>query len=208
MAQFDLYIDTYQGVLVSGLTTPQSVPLPQFVQGDDPTLRIFLLKPTWNPLSAYTLEPIGGLSLLVAIGDQVGNATNYYTQQFGWTPSADPNNPNYFIGQLPMNTAPITTLLGSGKSADSVFQVCYTDANAGGAQTTVLEIPCNIKASVIKQGGVIVPAGQTPITLEYANSTFLTRTIKGGFYMVDPNTNKKFFVYISDGKTLQADEVS
>lgn len=206
MAQFDLYIDVYAGALVKGPKNSAPGVLPPLVQGDSPTLRIFLLYPTNNPVTPYTFVGASGtgLSLQVAIGDKIGNATNYYTQQFLWAVSADPGNTNYFIATLPMNTAAITTLLGGNASANSTFQVVYIQ---GGLQTTVLEIACTINASVIKGGGVIVPPGVNPVTLEYVNATFMKGSV-AGFFLANNNTNKKVFVYLGDDNEVHFDPVN
>jgi hypothetical protein len=206
MAQtIDLYADVFNKALVSGLNG-QSVNLPPLYQGDSPTFRIFLVYPTFNPLSPYTLLPIGGLSLLVAIGQKKGSGGTTYTNQYTWAPSTDPANPNYFIAQLPLNTAAITTAIGTGQqTTDAWLQIEYVQ---GGVPTTVLEVSCTINASVIQNGGVVVPPGLTPVSAEYVNATFLTRNISGGFYMSNPNTGKQVFVYLGDDNTVHFDPVN
>lgn len=204
MATWDLYIDVFNQILISGLGG-QSANLPQLFQGDTPKFRIFLCYPTYSPLMPYNLVQIGGLSLQVAVGDKQGSGGTVYTSQLTWAPSSDPGNPNYFTASLPLNTAPINAKLGSNASFGAFFQVVYLQ---GGVQTTVLEIACTINASVIQGGGVVVPPGLTPVSAEYVNATFLTRTIQGGFTMVDPNTGKRFFIYVGDDKTLHCDEIN
>lgn len=204
MAQLDLYIDVFNQSLIAGLQG-QSANLPQLYQGDTPTLRIFLCNPTFDPRTPYTLQPIGGLSLEVAIGDKQGTGGTVYTSQLVWAPSSDPNQPNYFIATLPLNTAPINTKLGASASFGAWFQVVYQQ---NGVQTTVLEIPCTVNASVIQNGGVIVPPGLTPLSAEYANATFLTRVITGGITWVNPNTGKRVFQYLGDDNTIHEDPIN
>lgn len=204
MAQYDLYIDVVAGALISSLQNPQTTNPPPLVQGDNPTWRIWLCNPTGDPRTPYTLIPIAGLSLQVAIGDKVGNTTNYYTQQFTWAPSADPANPNYFIAQLPLNTAAITTLLGSGASANSTLQVVYIQ---GGFPTTVLEIQVTIQAAVIKNGGVIVPPGATFLSAETAAATYLKRTIVGAIILQNPNGKQVALFCDADG-SFKADPLN
>ena len=213
MAQLDIYIDILNQAVVGGLSG-QASPLPQFYQGDTPTLRIFLLYPSTVPfagafsgaLAPYTYVGTAGLTLLVEVGQKKGTGGIVYTSQLVWAPSTDPNNPNYFIAQLPMNTVAIGTALGTGAViGDAFLQVAYLQ---NGLQSTVLEVSCVINAGVIQNGGVVVPPGLNPVSLEYVNATFLTRLIIGGFTMVDPNTNKKFYVYVGDDKTLHCDEVN
>lgn len=205
MAQFDLYIDVLNQQLVSGLSG-QNVNLPGLYQDDVPTFRIFLLYPTGNLTTPYSFIGTSGLSLQVAIGQKKGTGGIVYTQQLTWAPSTDPNNPNYWIATIPLNTTPINTGLGSNPTlTDGYFQVVYLQ---NGVQSTVLEVNCTINASVIQGGAVVVPPGLTPVSLEYVNANFLTRTIVGGFTMVNPNTNKKIFVYLGDDSTFHADPLN
>lgn len=205
MAQYDLYVDVLNNQLVTSLANAAAAPIPPLIQGDTPTWRIFLVVPTGNFLAPYTSLSIGGLSLEVALGDKIGNATNYYATQFAWTPSSDPTNPNYFIGQFALNTDPITTALGGNASFQPWLEIKYVSA---GVPTSVFQKQVTVNAAVIKGGGVVVPPGLNPISAEYANATFLTRTIHGGFFLVDDNTGKKVFIYLADDGTVHMDPVN
>ena len=206
MAQFDLYIDINGGQLVTGAANSTPAPAPPFVQGDTPTFRIFLLQRTATyPVTPYTAVPIGGLTLEAALGTKVGSGGTIYTQQLAWTPSADPNNPNYWIATFPLNTAAVTTLLGSNPNAPAWFEVKYV---SGGVPTTVLQQLMTVQASVIQGAGVVVPPGLTPVSAEFANATFLTRNISGAIYLVNPNTGKKVALYLGDDNTVHEDAVN
>src|SRR5262245_52124200 len=125
MATIDLYVDTFNKKLVAGLLDSTSVQLPKFFQGDTPTLKVYLLSPvTGSSLTTpYEYIPYSGITLQAAIGTRVGNSTLYYTQQFTWTDSGDPDNP-YFTADFPMNTAAITALLaGSGSVTSAFFEI-------------------------------------------------------------------------------------
>lgn len=205
MAQFDLYIDVSQNMLVGGTLNPQAAKAPPFVQGDSPTFRIFLLTPTGNPITPYNFIPTAGLSLEAALGSKIGSGSTLYTNQYVWTPSTDPQNPNYWIATFPMNTAAITTLIGAAASAQAWFEVKYV---TNGVPTTVLQLQVTVQAAVIQGAGVVVPPGLTPVSAEYVNATFLKQTIVGPFFLVDPNTNKKFAIYVGDDGSLHADPVN
>ncbi|HEV2210862.1 MAG TPA: hypothetical protein VG167_18975 [Verrucomicrobiae bacterium] len=208
MAQSDIYIDTNAGTVVSGINNSQAAALPPFIQGDTPTFRIWLLSRTASfPLvSPYSLVPIAGLQLEAALGDKIGNVTNYYANQFVWAPSTDPNNPNYFIAQFPLNTPALNTLIGSAASAQTTFEVKYL---ANGFPTTVLSVPAIVQASVIKAGGVpAVPPGLTPLSAEYANATFMTRTVTGQLFFKNPNTGKIVALYLGDDGSMHEDPVN
>jgi hypothetical protein len=205
MAQFSLFIDTASGTLVQDSSNSAAAPLPALVQGDTLNLRIYLLArtpgfPLVNP--PYTIISNAGMALQVAIGDKVGNVTNYYATQFVWNP--DQAN-QYFSAALALNTAAITALLGSGASATTWLDIQYL---IGGIPTTVLEIPVTIQASVIKAGGgAPLPPGQTPLSAEYANATFLTRSVVGQIILVNANTGKKIALYVDDDGKAQMDPI-
>ena len=74
MAQFDLYIDTVAGTLVTGPANPTVAIMPRLTQGDTISLRIYLLArtvtyPVANPFSIINNA---NLSLKVAIGPKDG----------------------------------------------------------------------------------------------------------------------------------------
>jgi hypothetical protein len=102
-----------------------------------------------------------------------------------------------------MNTAAISTLLGSSSSAQAWFEVKLIE---DALPTTILSKQVSVQAAVIKDGGVIVPAGLTPLSVEAANVIYLQREISGPIYLIDPDTGGKLRVWNNAG-TLQADEV-
>ena len=206
MAQIDLYVDIFNRALVSGLNGG-SISLPQLYQSDDPIFRIFPVYPTFAIIPPlYTGVSISGLSLQVAIGQKKGTGGTIYTQQLTWAPSSDPNNPNYFIADLPLNTTAINTALGANASTtDAYFQIVYLQ---GGVQTTILEVPCTINASVIQSGSIVVPPGLQPASVQYVNATFLSRTINGAITLTNPNTGKSALFYLGDDNTLHCDPIN
>lgn len=205
MAQFSIYIDVVNNLVIGGIGIGQgqAASLPPFVEGDTPSYQIFLCTPTNNPLTPYTLMPIGGLSLQVAIGDKIGNVTNYYTTQFVWAPSTDPTQPNYFFATLPLNTAAITTLIGGASSAQSTFEVKYLQ---NGVPTTVLSQQITIQATVIKNGGVVVPPGLTALSAEVANATFLKNPVSDLFLL--GGDGHIYTVYVDGNGSLQCSRFS
>jgi hypothetical protein len=204
MAQFDIFIDTNSQTVVRGFTDSTTVPLPAFVQGDTPTLRIWPLVRTVNFLgpTPYAFLGTAGLTLQVAIGDRIGNTTVYYTQQFTWVADALAQS---FSAQLPLNTAAITTLLGATSQASTWFEVKYL---SGGLPTTVLDASINVQAAVIKVGAVTIPAGATAISAEEVNASCLKRTISGVVILKNDNTGKQVAMYLSDDGTVHFDPIS
>lgn len=204
MAQFDLYIDTVAGSLVTGPANPSVAIMPRLTQGDTISLRIYLLArtvtyPVANPFSIINNA---NLSLKVAIGPKDGTpGSTLYTQQFTW--QQDATN-QYFYADLPLNTAAIGTLLGSSASATAWFEIEYTQNTF---PTTVFSQQVTIHAEVIESGTVSAPAGLTAISAEECNATFLKRE-NSGFYLTNETTGKKMFVYLGDDNSLHAELVS
>ncbi len=203
MANFNLYVDCAGGGLVNGIADMTPAPMPALFQGDTLSLQIYpLARASSYPLGApFTLVGTAGLSLQVAIGTKIGNAATYYTQQFTW--QTDANN-TYFYANLPLNTAAITTLLGTSATASAWFAIALISS---GTPTTILEIPVTINAATIQGGALVIPPGQTPVSAEYCKATFLTRNISGAIIFSSP-AGKKVALYASDDGTIHMDQIT
>ncbi|HEV2350842.1 MAG TPA: hypothetical protein VG028_13455 [Terriglobia bacterium] len=209
MQQFDIFIDINSGQVVTSLTNPAAGLLPAFIQNDTLSLRIWLLVRNagfgTGAANPYSLLNTAGLSLQVTIGDKNSNANNWYTQQFVW--ATDANN-QYFYAQLPLNTAAITTLINAAGNVSAQSWLEVKIQQADGTFLTVLQQQITIQASIDKPGGLVVPAGQTPISMEFAKATFLPRAIVGAITWEDPNTGKTFSVYPGDDGALHCDALN
>ena len=206
MAAFDLYIDTNAGEVVTSQTNSAVVPLPTFIQGDTPTLNVWLLEKTssFPNQPVYSVKNISALSLEVAIGEKIANSTTIYTQQLTFT--KDLNN-TFFTGTLALNTDAITTVIGANPIyGNAYFEVKYLDGS--GFPTTVLEKNITLNAAVLKGVTVTVPPGATALTAEYANAIFLKRLIVGAITIQNPNTGHKMSLYLGDDDTFHADPIS
>lgn len=203
MAQFDLYIDTYSGNLVTGIDNITPASLPKLVQGDTISFRIYLLARTtsYPRGTPFTTINLAALSLKVGIGPKDGTAgSTLYTQQFVW--AKDPTN-SYFFADLPLNTAGITNRIGALESNTAWFEVEYTQ---NGFPTTVFQESVNLHAEVVETGNIVAPAGETAASVEYVNATFL-KNENNGFILKNNNTGVRAFVYLADDGTLKADPI-
>jgi len=204
MAQFDLYVDVVSGDLVTGPSNGQLAAFPKLVQGDTPAFNIYLLKrtvtyPLTNP---YSIINNAALSLKVGIGPKDGTAGSaLYTQQFTWT--RDANN-QYFTASLPLNTAAIATLIGSGSNATAWFEIEYTE---GGFPTTVFQKLVTIEAEVIETGVLTTPAGATAVSLEEIIAQFLKQRNKG-FILDSDDGSKSAYVYLGNDGALHCDPLT
>lgn len=207
MATIDLYIDTFNKKLVAGLLDSTTVSLPKFIQGDTPTLKIWLLTPIASAAlsTPYAYVPVSGVTIQAAIGTRVGNSTTYYTQQMTWTASTDLSDP-HFTASFPMNTAAINTLLGAtGVSTAAFFEVkMITSA----VPTTIYSEGVTVQAAVIKDGGTTEPALGTPLSAEAATAAFLARTIRGAVTLESEDGTKSVSMYVGTDGTVHFDPLT
>lgn len=202
MSAINLFIDIDRSEPVAGKTEPSIVPLPRFIQGDSLLLRIWLLTGR-SRVSSYSYVPVAGITLEAALGVKVGNATTYYTQQFTWTASEDLAQP-YFEAVFPMNTDAITTLIGSAEQDQAWFEVKMIQ---DGTPITVLSKLVTVHASVIKEAGITVPAGLTPLSAEAAAASFVRVIHTGSFDLMNSN-GKGCRLYVDDDGVFRADPIS
>ena len=206
MATIDFKVDILAKRLVTSLLDDSRRELPKLTQGDSPTLRIWFLQPTGTFNNPYTYIATTGITAQVTIGPRAGNSVApYHTSQSVWTPSGDLANP-YHEAILPMNTAAITTLLGSAGSNNSAF--FEIQMISGGVPTTVYSEQCTIIASVFKEGGITVPASPTPLSVEVANVTYVQVDHVGDWILtsaIDPT--KKGRIYWGDDNELHVEPI-
>lgn len=174
------------GLSSSQLIDPSSLPL---FYPDTPNFSIYLLglpvgyNPTNQSASAFASIVPSGLKLYAFMDDgKIGGTT--YTQQVTWT--IDPTN-SFFTGSIPLNTAAIVTLLGTGTSASAWLHIGYTDAN--GNQFTVFSRQVRIGVGINTGAAVVVPPGLTALSKEEALQLFWTINPVVGrpLYLESPN---------------------
>jgi hypothetical protein len=200
MAQFKLYIDTESGELVRGASSTTLANLPRFFQGDTISFRIYLLERTASfpaGSSPYSIINNADLSLRVGIGPKNGTAgSTLYTSQFTW--EKDPTN-SFFFADLALNTSGINGLISGGESGTAWFEVEYIEDSL---PTTVFQRQITIEAEVLESTALIVPPGETPLSAETANATYLQRD-NNGFYLSNATTGHKVFVYLDENDQVQ-----
>lgn len=202
MAVLNLYIDIDRGECVRSVTDGSIAALPLLTQGDSLALRIWLLT-GFSRIARYSQVPVAGITLQLAIGTKTGGAGTYYTQQFTWTASTDLGQP-YFSGEVPMNTAAITTLLGSGKTAPAYMEIKMV---VGGTPTTIYSKPVTINAGVIKDGVDVVPAPLTPLSAEAARAMFVGAIHTGYFDLMNAN-GKGCRLYVDSDGIFHSDPIT
>lgn len=200
MPRTDLFIEISSRESVTSLTNLAPSPLPGFYQGATLDLRIYLIKARTDGADPDRITTTGR-DLYVSVGEKVGNTDTEYTSQSVWTPNPDLTDP-YWEAQLPLNTAAITSLLGTRDKRPAYFEILLYDS---GNPNPVLSKSVSVEATVHK-GSTVVPAGQTPLSAEVAASTYVPQAgFQGKLLLISADGTKQGFVYWGDDNTLHGD---
>jgi len=204
MATADLYIDVANGRFVQSPDNQTVANLPPFVRGTTQNLRIMLLKPTGAAAgTVYDKIPVAGQTIQLAIGTLGGSS--YLTSQFTWTASTDLAEP-FYSAALPLNTANITTAVGSNPSVACVLQI---DRIESGIPTNVILQSISIKNAIIVDGTEVSTPGRTLLYAETASAMFLTRNIVGRVRWInDSDSTIMNEMFTDTDGTLQTQQVT
>ena len=207
MSQLSLYLDVTTNTLFSGLTGGFAIPstsLP-FFYGDTLPLRIYLIQPIDNAITGsaqYEIIPTINNTLQLYL-DGGSEGSTIYTQQLAW--SSDPAS-EYFYANLALNTAGLKALLSNKLKIQCYLRLLII---SNGLPRTVYLNPINIQPGGIPPVNLVVPVGQTPISLEVAKTLFVP--IQGlpgeGFFMTSPDGTKKVFIQLDNNGQFNASPV-
>ncbi len=196
MPRYEINIDKASGKSVISNEDKTAVSLPPFKQGDTLLLRIRII-------DGDEYVAVTGITLKAGIGTRVGNSSDHYTEQSTWTPSVgdDP----YWDGTLPMNTAEVTSAIGSEEQVETWFEVKYYE---DGLPVTVMDEKINVEAVVLKDGDDIVPAVPTPLSVEVADSTYLKHRVVGKIELVcETDLTKRGYIYWGEDNEFHAEAI-
>ena len=205
-ALLKLYVDTERNKLVKSSTSTQEVTLPTFFQGDVVPISVTLLEPKAG----------GGISVPYSI---VGDA---YTVKIGLTtPHATSGSEtvhtnsnltqsatNEHEGTLLLNATAVTTLLGSGTSADCQLEI---EARTGsGTYSTELMRQVSVKADGLKTSTPVDLASETYPTTAEATATFAAKIGEAGdsITLVSPDGTKGIILYCTNDGEFKSDNVT
>lgn len=210
MAHLDLYIDTFADPaqsLVVGPFNRGQFPLPPFTQNDTVSLRVYLLaRNTSFPLNPYTIINNSSLSLALAIGVRSGTGDgDHVVEQFTW--SKDANN-QYFYADVAFNTSELATAIGSASQLTTQYlEIEYRQG--AGLPTTVFQRQITINADVIKNSTQALAPGQTAMSVEDANATFLkkdgTNDVADSKIWRSPDGTKRILQYVDNDGVMHFD---
>jgi hypothetical protein len=193
MSTADLYIDVVRGEFVANRTNSSIASLPPLVRGTTQNFRVML----------YTPLAVAGQTIQMAIG--IFGGASYLTSQFSWTGGTDLANP-FFSASLSLNTANITSAIGSSKTLACSIQI---DRVESGIPTNVILKDVIIKNAIIVPGTEISAPGRTLLYAETAATLFLTRTITGRVRFInDTDATKMNELFTDTDGSFQEQPVS
>jgi hypothetical protein len=205
-ALLKLYVDTERNKLVKSSTSTQEVTLPTFFQGDVVPITVTLLEPKSgggisDPYSivgdAYTVK-IGLTTPHATSGSETVHTNSNLTQ------SAE----NEHEGTLLLNATAVTTLLGSGTSADCQLEI---EARTGsGTYSTELMRQVSVKADGLKTSTPVDLASETYPTTAEATATFAAKIGEAGdsITLVSPDGTKGIILYCTNDGEFKSDNVT
>jgi hypothetical protein len=205
MSTADLYIDVVRGEFVANRTNSSIASLPPLVRGTTQNFRVMLLNPTGEATgpNVYTPLAVAGQTIQMAIG--IFGGASYLTSQFSWTGGTDLANP-FFSASLSLNTANITSAIGSSKTLACSIQI---DRVESGIPTNVILKDVIIKNAIIVPGTEISAPGRTLLYAETAATLFLTRTITGRVRFInDTDATKMNELFTDTDGSFQEQPVS
>ena len=205
-ALLKLYVDTERNKLVKSSTSTQEVTLPTFFQGDV------------VPISGTLLEPKSG----GGISDPYSIVGDAYTVKIGLTtPHATSGSEtvhtnsnltqsatNEHEGTLLLNATAVTTLLGSGTTADCQLEI---EARTGsGTYSTELMRQVTVKADGLKTSTPVDLATETYPTTAEATATFAAKIGEAGdsITLVSPDGTKGIILYCTNDGEFKSDNVT
>jgi len=205
-ALLKLFVDTERNKLVKSSTSTQEVTLPTFFQGDVVPISVTLLEPKAgggisDPYSivgdAYTVK-IGLTTPHATSGSETVHTNSNLTQ----------SATNEHEGTLLLNATAVTTLLGSGTSADCQLEI---EARTGsGTYSTELMRQVSVKADGLKTSTPVDLASETYPTTAEATATFAAKIGEAGdsITLVSPDGTKGIILYCTNDGEFKSDNVT
>lgn len=197
MANLKFYVDTTSNSFIAGLTSQVAVDVARFPLyfGDTISLRIYLFDRLESPTAGafpFVITSTTGLTLFLYLDDGTVGGT-IYTQQITW--STDAAN-QYFYANLALNTAGLQTLLGSSTNASCWLKIGFVQ---NGLPTTVISKSVTVNVGLPSASVGAVPAGQTALSVETGNATYLSKEMENGEpIFLKTDTGKRVALYAYD----------
>lgn len=203
---FELRVDLASGAPVITLADLALGSVPQFVEGVNIDFKVWAVQKIGG-LASYV--PTTGITVSMYLGKLTTNPPQYYTQQVTWTASSDPSDP-YFAATLPMNVAfGFSPSVSQGRFITADFGVFFF---SGGNPIGALQRSVRVFKSLYSTSSLVVPIGQTALSVEVANSLYLQRNIpcssQNPVVFQNTNTGKLGKLYVDDDGTTHFDPIT
>lgn len=212
-ASLDLYIDTQgpkdQNLVISAINKGPYA-LPNFTQNDVILTRIFpLRRNTSYPHSPFAGVDITEYSVKFVIGSKSGTGTGSpLVTQFTWSKVIAES---YFYANIDFATAELATAIGSNEQLTGRWlEIELT--KTGGTPWTILQRTVTIDADVIKNATLSVAAGQTPISAQDVDGSYLRRDGTGDTadfkIWVSPDGTKRMLQYLGNDGSMKQEPIT
>jgi len=172
---------------------------PHFFKYESVPIRLYLLEPAQDTLGPdeFSRVDISNLSLRVTINDTLDDATPL-AEQSTWTQNA---SQNYWEGVLDLNTAGMSTYIGSNSSMTAYIQIAV--AETGGVWRTVYQRQITIENSVAQPTTTSPDPTKTYRTAEESDGIYDTPVMRQGVQKVaiSPSGNYQRIWGVDDNGT-------
>lgn len=209
MGLLKLFVNRSTGTLASSVASPRTYVIPPLTQGD--TVSIDLSVVEGDPLSGVgrvSLVNIGSYSLKVGFGAQpIGNGSiTPAALQTSWSKNADNTQ---FSGSLSLNTAEVTTLIGTASSYKGWLEVELTEVATGNSET-IYAAPVTINANLVTALSSTPLEGDVALGVGAAAATYVKRqgAAGEGIVLTSPDGTKSGVLYWGDDGTLHAETLT
>ena len=205
-ALLKLYVDTERNKLVKSATSTQEVTLPTFFQGDVVPISVTLLEPKAGGGISDPYSIVGD-TYTVKIGLTTPHATSG-SETVHTNSNLTQSATNEHEGTLLLNATAVTTLLGSGTSADCQLEI---EARTGsGTYSTELMRQVSVKADGLKTSTPVDLASETYPTTAEATATFAAKIGEAGdsITLVSPDGTKGIILYCTNDGEFKSDNVT
>jgi len=185
-----------------------AVSIPALFQGDTQPFEISILDPTGQLQNPYAKVDVGSLTLRVSVGQTPTGTAGGPTPlalQTTWT--WDSTN-QQFEGEIALNTAGITSFIGTASERTAYFEVKLDD---GGELDTVLQLQFTLKA-VVDENATEAPA-LTETFLTFAQSDaryvkFANNTNGATIRLRSPNGTYELELGCNDDGSVKMDVIT
>lgn len=204
-ARLKLYVNWSEKKLMIGPKNNGTFQLPSLYQGDVVPIEVHIFEPDpdGGP-NDFIKQDVSSMALKLGIGPAptgTAGGPSLYVTQFTWSKNTDEN---YFYADVAMNTAELTTAIGSSASLSAYMELEVTE---GSGVTTIWQGAVTIKAELIEASTATVAAGETPLSLDVALQMFAQKIMPAGetFTLVSSDGTRRIVLYCHDDGSFHSD---